>query len=173
MAWTLLLLSLLVHCIGSVASYVLTQPPSVTVTLRQTARITCGGDSIGSKNVYWYQQKPGQAPVLIIYSDSNRPTGIPERFSGSNSGNMATLTISGALAEDEADYYCQVWDISADAHSDTGRWGNEARTLYTICVTLPSTRGLCTKQERVCPRPSHLRSPDPPPYPVPSRSQLS
>uniref|UniRef100_A0A2K5YWU9 Ig-like domain-containing protein n=1 Tax=Mandrillus leucophaeus TaxID=9568 RepID=A0A2K5YWU9_MANLE len=119
MAWSPLLLTLLIHCTGSWAQSVLTQPPSVSGAPGQRVTISCTGSSsnIGGYYVQWYQQLPGTAPKLLIYGNNKRPSGVSDRFSGSQSGTSASLAITGLQSEDEADYYCEAWDNSLSAHT--------------------------------------------------------
>uniref|UniRef100_A0A8C5ZY39 Ig-like domain-containing protein n=1 Tax=Marmota marmota marmota TaxID=9994 RepID=A0A8C5ZY39_MARMA len=96
---------------------VLAQQPSLSGNPGQRVTISCTGSSnnIGSNIVQWYQQLPATAPKLLIYADSNRPSGVPDHFSGSKSGNSASLTITGLQPDDEADYYCQSYDDNLGA----------------------------------------------------------
>ncbi|ROI76292.1 Immunoglobulin kappa variable 1-8 [Anabarilius grahami] len=88
----------------------LTQPGVKTVQQGQTASIECHIDEgIYSSYLAWYQQKPGEAPKLLIYYINSLQSGTPSRFSGSGSGSDFTLTISGVQTEDTGDYYCQSW----------------------------------------------------------------
>uniref|UniRef100_A0A8C0S8V6 Ig-like domain-containing protein n=2 Tax=Canis lupus familiaris TaxID=9615 RepID=A0A8C0S8V6_CANLF len=91
---------------------VVTQEPSLSVSPGGTVTLTCGlsSGSVSTSNYPgWYQQTQGRAPRTIIYNTSSRPSGVPNRFSGSISGNKAALTITGAQPEDEADYYCSLY----------------------------------------------------------------
>ncbi|KAL8180415.1 UNVERIFIED_CONTAM: hypothetical protein K2H54_022166 [Gekko kuhli] len=101
---------------GCHSQFTMTQPPSVSASVGETVTITCerSSGSISSFWNSWYQQKPGSAPMLLIYADDVRASGISDRFSGSldRSTNAALLTISTAQTEDEADYYCLSYDSS-------------------------------------------------------------
>uniref|UniRef100_A0A1D5RCQ5 Ig-like domain-containing protein n=1 Tax=Macaca mulatta TaxID=9544 RepID=A0A1D5RCQ5_MACMU len=143
MAWTLLLLALLTQGTGSWAQSAPTQPPSVSGSPGQSVTISCTGTSsdIGYYNaVSWYQQHPGTAPKLMIYGVSNRPSGVSDRFSGSKSGNTASLTISGLQAEDEADYYCCSYTTSSTFHSGPSSWGTETKTCPGLSGSLSALK---------------------------------
>ncbi|MGH0184730.1 UNVERIFIED_CONTAM: hypothetical protein FKN15_015878 [Acipenser sinensis] len=104
----------LVICIQeSSGQYTVTQTPALKSVLPgDTVALSCKTSTAvytysNYHLVAWYQQKPGEAPELLIYAASTLQSGIPTRFSGSGSGTDFTLTISGVQAEDAGDYYCQ------------------------------------------------------------------
>ncbi|CAO2631184.1 Probable non-functional immunoglobulin lambda variable 11-55 [Lemmus lemmus] len=121
---------------GSFSESILTQPPSISAPLGSTVRLTCSlksGISVGSKAIDWYQQMQGSPPryFLRYYSDSdkNLGPGVPNRVSGSKdtSKTAADLHISQLQGEDEADYYCAIWESNA-SHSDTRRCGSRHKS---------------------------------------------
>ncbi|XP_073169793.1 immunoglobulin lambda-1 light chain-like [Lepidochelys kempii] len=116
MAWAPLLLTLLTYCIGFSSQQLQSLKTSELVSPGGTVTLSCSlssGAITDGNYPLWVQQRLGNVPRLIMYSTSTRPSGIPERFTGSRSGNTMSLTITGALVEDDADYYCAVWTGSA------------------------------------------------------------
>ncbi|XP_011898754.1 PREDICTED: uncharacterized protein LOC105578086 [Cercocebus atys] len=99
---------------------VLTQPPSVSWATRPRLTISCTGSSsyIGTGyNVNCWQWLPGTDPKLLRRSDKNWASWASGQFSGSKSGNSASLATTGLWTEDETEYHCQFHGSSVSACS--------------------------------------------------------
>uniref|UniRef100_A0A8C6VMH7 Ig-like domain-containing protein n=1 Tax=Naja naja TaxID=35670 RepID=A0A8C6VMH7_NAJNA len=126
MDWTLLLL-LFSYSPGAMCQYTLTQEPALSVSLGEPVKLSCSissgyhfSDFHNPNTIGWLQQKSGEAPRFVHCDGCSRGEGIPDRFTGTRSGNNGYLTITNLQAEDEADYYCLMWYSSGSVfHSDT------------------------------------------------------
>ncbi|KAJ1093693.1 hypothetical protein NDU88_006789, partial [Pleurodeles waltl] len=158
MTWAPAFLVLICYCTGSGAQFALTQESSLTVSPGSTVKLSCSrsSGSIGGDNhPSWYQQRLGGVPLLLVYStgasDVNvRPSGIDARFAGSVSGSTAYLTISGAEAGDDADYYCAMY-AGSGTYTNTGlrnckrvpRRDRSASSESELCWVLNHDLGPC------------------------------
>uniref|UniRef100_A0AAY4DIT5 Ig-like domain-containing protein n=1 Tax=Denticeps clupeoides TaxID=299321 RepID=A0AAY4DIT5_9TELE len=143
---------ILLCCDWSVGQVTVTQTPrEKTFQPQYTVVLNCRTSSgINGNHLAWYQQKPGEAPKLLIYYINSRYTGTPERFSGSGSsgGSDFTLTISSIQAEDAGDYYCQSYH-SGGVYTPSLWYTFGGGTKLELAITRPTLTVLPPSKDEV------------------------
>ncbi|ROI42562.1 Immunoglobulin kappa variable 1D-8 [Anabarilius grahami] len=107
--WTLLYCFILQGCRAQIT---VTQTPAVKTAkpgenVQMSCKLSRAAPCSPDSCVFWYLEKPGEAPKLLIRYVNTLQSGTPSRFSGSGSNSDFTLTISGVQTEDAGHYYCQ------------------------------------------------------------------
>ncbi|XP_053476326.1 immunoglobulin lambda-1 light chain-like [Ictalurus furcatus] len=95
---------LLLLTLTGLAAYDLSQEKSKSAKEGDKVSILCTAEN-DKYYISWYQQKSGGPPEFLLCND-NRASGLPGRFTYTDSGNQDYLNIEGVRAEDEAVYYC-------------------------------------------------------------------
>uniref|UniRef100_A0A8D2ICF7 Immunoglobulin V-set domain-containing protein n=1 Tax=Urocitellus parryii TaxID=9999 RepID=A0A8D2ICF7_UROPR len=113
---------------GARCDIMMTQSPSsLSASPGDRVTITCRASQNINSWLAWYQQKPGQAPKLLIYKASSLESGVPSRFSGSGSGTDYTFTISSMDGSETA----------FTLPSQPGAWGGGSALLSARPCRLP------------------------------------
>ncbi|XP_030634222.1 immunoglobulin lambda-1 light chain-like [Chanos chanos] len=128
---------------------VLTQEKFMSANVGQNVKFLCS-PSTSSWSITWYQQKPGEAPKFLL-RDSTRASGLPSRFTYSESGSLEYLHINGMQAEDEGVYYCACHNCEGSGYIGGGTKLSIARSPSPpqLVLLAPSHSALSGEQASV------------------------
>ncbi|XP_046706722.1 immunoglobulin lambda-1 light chain-like [Silurus meridionalis] len=107
----------LLSLIGCISAQFMQQAQWELARKSRSKRISCtvdGSISLSSTVIHWYRQKPGEALQRILHFAAGASTATPEtefsrRFSGGKKDKTLSLTITGVIEEDAANYYCALY----------------------------------------------------------------